>query len=601
MQTSHVWRIVQTTPFFLLLFLFGCVANESLGSAENASPTPSDATLNATPFTLVDCTPADDTTPALSISLQEDRYLIVSAYNIPPEQSATIVVSAEEADDVLEMRPEAHANGVASTAFTLPNYDYMRWNISLLHGETVHCQYVIVSGDELLEAGYQGLHSVPAGVTHQSAEEALMQDAAMVAESMGIPIEEVLLSSELEDEVSKLDARLRVNESKTYAGLRIEWQPRYHIVVTFTSEAEATLANYVGADHPLAAYVEADEVGFSSEQLEADQAVLMQMLESADFPWGTALMHSQGLIELSVPTSEIWETFRDAQQIELPPSVIVTYAFDEIPAVEPPTGVIVAENVYMAKLIIPDMAHMQALNNDVLTVRDGCLFAGDALIIWQPGYFPVEQDERIVIVNEHNKVVATEGETLYLGGGFTPRPTDDALVEPIPAACDAPEIFRMGDFLPDEYRTSAVESADHFPIYDRVTRDILEWDGTGSVTIRARTFREGVGGYMPRAVETLPALQDETLDGYHHVNRGMKEIGAAFAGHPEYVFAYEGEELEVESLHFSDIGFNQARDQALLLVCRDGTGTDFCAIKRYVLLEKSAEEWQIIDQVTIEQ
>ena len=115
-----------------------------------------------------------------------------------------------------------------------------------------------------------------------------------------------------------------------------------------------------------------------------------------------------------------------------------------------------SDDVYMAQLKSHDTSYEEALNNDILTFEDGCLFAGSGdqrtLIVWQPGYSPVEQDGNVIVVDRLGRQVAAVGEVLYMGGGFSSSFDDSEVEAPIPATCQTSEIFRMGEFLPDEYR-----------------------------------------------------------------------------------------------------------------------------------------------------
>ena len=113
-------------------------------------------------------------------------------------------------------------------------------------------------------------------------------------------------------------------------------------------------------------------------------------------------------------------------------------------------------DVYMAQLKSRDAGFEEALNTDNLTYEDGCLFAGSGdqrtLIVWQSGYSNIEQDDNLIVVDRLGRQVAMVGEVLYMGGGYSNAVDDAELKAPIPSTCKTEEIFRMGEFLAEEYR-----------------------------------------------------------------------------------------------------------------------------------------------------
>ncbi len=83
---------------------------------------------------------------------------------------------------------------------------------------------------------------------------------------------------------------------------------------------------------------------------------------------------------------------------------------------------------------------MAALAVGKLTVQDGCLRINDDLIIWQPDYFPNDNNGHIEILNRDGKVVARVGEEAQMGGGGIPLnpELERQLREPIPSQCKGP-------------------------------------------------------------------------------------------------------------------------------------------------------------------
>ncbi len=431
----------------LALLLLACSPRvTSSGTAIEATPL---ASIASDVPTLADCTFDGDA--SLGIFSQPDGTIDIAAYNVAAASTSSIWAVADETGDVLTQQAVANEYGAASTTFTLPDYDYMRWHLFLQHDEGMHCEYVVISGNEWLEQGAiqpttaSSADGTPAEGTLQSEEEALMQDAALA----GLPIEDALLSEELESAVIELDARLRRNEAETYTGLRAEWEPSYRVVLSFTEDGEATLAQYLDPDSKLAQYVKVETVEYSQAELDADRQAIETTLAAA--PWGWSSYTSGNRVHIDVPTEELWQQFIEENNVDVPPSVVVNFAYDSIPT-EPPAGVTVAPDVYLATWRYPAMMFNQALLEAQLVLEDGCLFAkaengrGRLLIAWQPGHFPVERGGEIVVVDEYNEVVATVGETVGFGGSEISLPDDDKLVAPVPEACVTTNVWNASPF-----------------------------------------------------------------------------------------------------------------------------------------------------------
>ena len=191
------------------------------------------------------------------------------------------------------------------------------------------------------------------------------------------------------------------------------------------------------------------------DQLRVDQKVLNQQLKNASFSYSTSVLSLDGVVELILPAPEVWEAFVAVNPIDLPETVVLTYAFDQLPPADPPAGFL-RSKVYMAQVKFPDLLFMESLNNSLLTVEDGCLFSGSGdsrrLIVWQPGYYPVKVGDGIVIIDQHGEQAAALGEPLFMGGGYINLVSDDKLVAPVPTVCKTSRVYLMGEFLPEEYR-----------------------------------------------------------------------------------------------------------------------------------------------------
>jgi hypothetical protein len=78
-------------------------------------------------------------------------------------------------------------------------------------------------------------------------DESLAEDARFYAEDVGVPLEEAIRRLKLQQEIgtSGLERALMRNEADTFAGLWIQHQPDYRVVVLFTGGGEETIGPYI--------------------------------------------------------------------------------------------------------------------------------------------------------------------------------------------------------------------------------------------------------------------------------------------------------------------------------------------------------------------
>jgi streptogrisin C len=109
------------------------------------------------------------------------------------------------------------------------------------------------------------------GVAQAESDEALREDAAMLAQAKGLTIEESMHRLRLFDVVGELDARLSAKESATFAGLWIENEPELRVVVQHTGELSEGFSRHLDG-RLLAGLVEVRKVPVSLRELEASHA-----------------------------------------------------------------------------------------------------------------------------------------------------------------------------------------------------------------------------------------------------------------------------------------------------------------------------------------
>ena len=90
-------------------------------------------------------------------------------------------------------------------------------------------------------------------------------------------------------------------------------------------------------------------------------------------------------------------------------------------------------------------SYMDSMLSGEMVLKNGYLRIGDSLVIWQPDYFLNNNNGTIEILDKDGKVVAREGEEVYMGGGEIPLDyVNKILKEPLPADCAGP-YFLQGD------------------------------------------------------------------------------------------------------------------------------------------------------------
>ena len=73
----------------------------------------------------------------------------------------------------------------------------------------------------------------------------LAMDAQHYAEHYGIELSEAITRLTLQEPIGKMGAAIEANERDTFAGLWIQHEPDYRVVVAFTRDGESTVLKYV--------------------------------------------------------------------------------------------------------------------------------------------------------------------------------------------------------------------------------------------------------------------------------------------------------------------------------------------------------------------
>jgi len=286
--------------------------------------------------------------------------------------------------------------------------------------------------------------SPPPATSTLEISDALRRDAQAMAEHISIPVDEALRRLQYQDGIGDLQATLMANEAETFAGLWIEHEPEYRIVVQFTRDGEQTIHPYLEGK-PWADRVEVRTAEATLASLEAAMAETMNLLQALDLNVITLLNVQENRVEVIVIDRAWFQAELDKAGVQLPEHVelvmseayrgqeIDVCATPAVPGVAFPRQAPLVTEVMEAQLI-----------GDLLLV-DGCLrvkdlYSGDSILpIWPPEFTLGAENDGIQVLDGDGQVVARVGEEVYMGGGEVSSPSlPDCVRQQLPAECSGP-------------------------------------------------------------------------------------------------------------------------------------------------------------------
>ena len=144
-------------------------------------------------------------------------------------------------------------------------------------------------------------------------EDPLLYDAQIYASNNNISTEEALRRFQLQDIAGKLDAELSMDEPETFAGLWIEHNPKFKIVVQFTRDGGETIKPYLKPYTELANIVEVRTAKVSLADLQRAQANASDFARALDIPVESGINVYNNSVELYVTKTDR-NRFDDALQ-----------------------------------------------------------------------------------------------------------------------------------------------------------------------------------------------------------------------------------------------------------------------------------------------
>jgi hypothetical protein len=249
-------------------------------------------------------------------------------------------------------------------------------------------------------------------VGQRSVSEALGRDAEAYAKAQDVTLDEAIRRLTLQDPVGELNAVLQEQEPDVFAGLWIEHEPEYKVVVRITRDERRIWHRYIRGG-PLEDQVEMRRAAVSWEELQA-----------AESRAHTSIDPRRSCIVIFA-SQESLEPRVEAAGERLPaPICFEPSSFPPPPPLDPPPGISFPrrdppEGMYteMTALLIGELAEV-----------DGCLrirAASDdpgVLVIWPYDHTITADEQGVLKVRDGSgHTVAREGDVLQMGGGEVPE------------------------------------------------------------------------------------------------------------------------------------------------------------------------------------
>ncbi|GAP13094.1 hypothetical protein LARV_00836 [Longilinea arvoryzae] len=281
-----------------------------------------------------------------------------------------------------------------------------------------------------------------------------------------------------------LNVALQAAEPDTFAGLWIEHEPEFRVIVLFTADGEKTLQPYI-AGTLLEGKVEVRQAKYSLAQLTSTEHEINQLMREQALPFSASVEIQENRVVVYITDQALWENALRENGLALPDYVVGEVIYEPLQG-QPDFPVTPVGGLFFPQLRARSVVFMTALLEGQLVLEDGCLrvvtgFAPQgSLIIWQPDYFPSQKGDQIEILDRNGLSVARVGESIALGGGEIQLSDDTTrqLRESIPAACAGP-YFLMGEIVGQSKLTPAATGT---PALQRATPTLWPTSTPGPAT-----------------------------------------------------------------------------------------------------------------------
>jgi hypothetical protein len=277
-------------------------------------------------------------------------------------------------------------------------------------------------------------------------EEALVRDAQQYAVEMGVTLDEAMRRLQYQDDIGGLRASLAANERDTFAGLWVQHQPDFRVIVQFTRDGKKTIRPYI-KNKPWADLVEVRKASATLVELESALHETIRALDRLGFDVSCGLNEMENRVEVWVTDRAWFEAALRESNIQLPKHVelivIEGHSAKEIdicatPSVAgvafPRQGPVEGIRVVMEAELIGE-----------LVLVNGCLRVnsiygdGSVLSVWPPEFTLKAENDALQVLDGAGQVVARVGEEVYMGGGEGAAASlADCVRQQLPADCTGP-------------------------------------------------------------------------------------------------------------------------------------------------------------------
>lgn len=151
---------------------------------------------------------------------------------------------------------------------------------------------------------------------------ALRHDATAYADHFNVSVEEAIRRLQIQKPAGELNAMLEEGEADTFAGLWIQHEPEFKIIVRFTRNGSETIDPYVESG-PLTELVEVGPAIRTVAELRADQAAILRRTKSIPIRADSEINVFENRVELRVVDEAQFNAALSAVGIYLPDSVAV--------------------------------------------------------------------------------------------------------------------------------------------------------------------------------------------------------------------------------------------------------------------------------------
>ena len=153
-------------------------------------------------------------------------------------------------------------------------------------------------------------------------DDPLVQDAKMYAKDQGVPLEEAVRRLQLQDSLGGLGAKLEANERDTFAGLWIQHELEYRVVVALTRDGKETVRPYVEGGQ-LEELVEVREASATLAELQKAQKRAGDLVRDLGIRADSGIDVKQNRVELYVTDRAQLEFALQQANVRLPEHIAV--------------------------------------------------------------------------------------------------------------------------------------------------------------------------------------------------------------------------------------------------------------------------------------